>query len=627
LSDKQRNVGGRLIGPPNLTRALYPADSHDSQRFQQVADNLQEVFALSNADLSELLYVNRAYERISGRTVESLYADPRSFLDAVYPQDRQRFEQAIYALIRGTQINDLECRVNRSDGTTAWVSCRAYPIREDSGQIQCLVGIAQEITERKTAEDALRLSEDRYRDLVENSRDLICTHDIQGVLKSVNELPLQILGYTREEVLNKPMRDLVPPEARSHCDEYLAQIRENGSAKGILPVLTKSGEVRLWEFNNSLRTEGLNSPVVHGLAHDVTDQKRDREQLQRSEALLLEGQKLTHTGSWIWNSTSGELLVSLETARIFELDTPTGKASLKSFLRYVHPDDRSMVERSFECAALEKRDLKLDYRIVLPNGTIKYIHSLGRPVFRPSGKFLEFIGTVMDVTERKNIEDELRQLTGRLLRSQEEERRKIAQDLHSTTSQDLIAIITQLNLLKDSLRRSDHQETLTLISECEEVAKHCLDETRTLCYSLFPPMLDRAGLEKAVRHDLDGFTVYTGIQVELEISKDFGRIPPEVELALYRVVQGTLANIKLHSQSRTAQIKLHRIARAVLLEISDQGRGMSMKERDGEVRAAPGVGIASMTERVKNLGGSLEIESSSAGTTVRVGIPIHESTQ
>jgi len=110
----------------------------------------------------------------------------------------------------------------------------------------------------------------RYKDLVEHLSDLICTHDLQGILLSVNEAPLQILGYTREEMLNRPLRDFVTEEAKAKCDEYLLQVQRDGIASGVLPVLTKSGKVRLWEYNNSVRSASVSSPIVRGLAHDVT---------------------------------------------------------------------------------------------------------------------------------------------------------------------------------------------------------------------------------------------------------------------------------------------------------------------------------------------------------------------
>jgi PAS domain S-box-containing protein len=128
---------------------------------------------------------------------------------------------------------------------------------------------------------ALRESENSYRDLVEHSQDLICTHDDNGILLSVNEPPLKILGYSRNELLNKPLRNFVTPEAQGMCDEYLRRVQTEGFARGMLPVLTKNGQVKLWEYNNSLRQDGTR--IVRGVAHDVTEQKHAERALRNSE--------------------------------------------------------------------------------------------------------------------------------------------------------------------------------------------------------------------------------------------------------------------------------------------------------------------------------------------------------
>ena len=134
--------------------------------------------------------------------------------------------------------------------------------------------------------DSLTESEDRYRDLVENSEDLVCTHDLGGMLLSVNPAPARILGYEVAELLKMPMRDLLAPEFREFFDAYLETIKSKGTAKGLLCVLTKSGERRVWEYSNSLRTEGVASPVVRGLAHDITDRKRTEAALRGSESRM-----------------------------------------------------------------------------------------------------------------------------------------------------------------------------------------------------------------------------------------------------------------------------------------------------------------------------------------------------
>src|SRR5579884_3985845 len=164
-----------------------------------------------------------------------------------------------------------------------WLRSIASPVKDETGRIATFVGSAQDVTVRKEMEAILRESEDRYRDLVEHSTDLICTHTLDGRLLSVNELPIKVLGYTKEELLNKPMSDLLLPEAREEFERALVKLKNEGFVKGLMVVVTKSGERRIWEYHNTLRTEGVAPPIVRGVAHDVTEQKRMEREWRRSE--------------------------------------------------------------------------------------------------------------------------------------------------------------------------------------------------------------------------------------------------------------------------------------------------------------------------------------------------------
>jgi signal transduction histidine kinase len=206
---------------------------------------------------------------------------------------------------------------------------------------------------------------------------------------------------------------------------------------------------------------------------------------------------------------------------------------------------------------------------------------------------------------------------------QDEERRRIARDLHDSTGQDLVALATTLSQLHASIPSSS-RKLRKLASQCQALADQCIREVRTLSYLLHPPMLDEAGLEDAIRHYAGGFTERTGIEVELEISPRLGRMKPDVELTLFRVVQESLTNIQRHSGSPQSKIWIERDPGKITLEISDKGSGISgnQRRRNGKLSFGVGVGILSMHERVKLIGGRLEIESSSSGTTVRAKVPI-----
>jgi len=162
-----------------------------------------------------------------------------------------------------------------------------------------------------------------------------------------------------------------------------------------------------------------------------------------------------------------------------------------------------------------------------------------------------------------------------------------------------------------------------LASQCQGLADQCIREVRTLSYLLHPPMLDEAGLEDAIRHYAGGFTERTGIEVELEISPRLGRMKPDTEMALFRVVQESLTNIQRHSGSRKAEIQIERSQGTITMEISDKGGGMpgNLRRQNGKLSFGLGVGIPSMHERVKLIGGQLDIETGNSGTTVRVTIP------
>ena len=179
--------------------------------------------------------------------------------------------------------------------------------------------------------------------------------------------------------------------------------------------------------------------------------------------------------------------------------------------------------------------------------------------------------------------EELRRLSGQLLRLQDEERRKIARDLHDSTGQDLVALATMLGQLRGSIP-SVERKSRRLLSECKALADRCIREVRTLSYVLHPPVLDQAGLGDAIRDYVEGFTKRSGIQVELELSPRLGRMARDVELALFRVVQEALTNIQRHSGSQQAKIRIDRNS-DLTLEISDLGRGASASVQRGKQRA------------------------------------------
>jgi PAS domain S-box-containing protein len=290
----------------------------------------------------------------------------------------------------------------------------------------------------------------------------------------------------------------------------------------------------------------------------------------------------------------------------------------------LHPDDRDRVLQAWHQSVVTGMPYEQEERHRAADGTYRWFLARGVPLRNAKGRIVRWYGTNTDIEDRKQAEEELRRRSGQLLRSQDEERRRIARELHDSTGQDLVALVTMLGQLHGSIP-SAARKSRRLVSECKALAKQCIRGVRTLSYLLHPPALDEAGLEDAIREFVDGFTKRSGIHVDLELLPATGRLSRGVELALFRVVQEALTNIQRHSGSQQAKIRIDRNS-DLTLEISDHGRGATPNGPRGkqEPRFKVGVGIPSMQERVKLIGGRLEIDSTSHGTTVRVTIPLGE---
>jgi len=261
-----------------------------------------------------------------------------------------------------------------------------------------------------------------------------------------------------------------------------------------------------------------------------------------------------------------------------------------------------------------------------------------------NGKLIGFGKVTRDVTERmqiertlheevaqrreaelhlQNSEKSLRELSLHLLRTQDEERRRIGRDLHDSLGQCLTALKIKLEMLASPTGQGN-DEAASEIAECIHLAEESLKEVRTISYLMYPPMLEEMGLESAIRWYVDGFSARSGISTTFEVGDDFGRPQRDVELALFRVLQESLTNVHRHSGGRTAHIRLLMSNGAVTLEVTDTGKGIptGLLEQSGQDwTGALGVGLRGMNERMRQLGGSLEVVSTEKGTTVTATVP------
>ncbi len=243
--------------------------------------------------------------------------------------------------------------------------------------------------------------------------------------------------------------------------------------------------------------------------------------------------------------------------------------------------------------------------------------------FGEHGRVDSIAAIMRDLTEQKQAENAMSLLAGALMRSQDDERRRIGRELHDSTAQSLAALEIELSRIQRQLGGPESPAGGSL-TQCVKLARQCSQEIRTMSYLLHPPLLDEMGLVSAVRWFLDGFAQRSGIEVSFHASEGFERLPEQIELTLFRIVQECLSNIHRSSGSKTADIRLVREKRSVRLEVSDQGEGIPEKvltefNRSG---ASTGVGLSGMRERVRQLRGTFQIEPGSPGTRIWVMLPV-----
>ena len=232
----------------------------------------------------------------------------------------------------------------------------------------------------------------------------------------------------------------------------------------------------------------------------------------------------------------------------------------------------------------------------------------------------------LSVQERlANSEKSLRELSLHLLRTQDEERRRIGRELHDSLGQYLAMVKMNMDSLEMDL--AGNKPASEQVTRCIKLVEDSIKEVRTISYLLYPPMLEEVGLKSAIPWYLDGFSKRSNIQTTFESDPEFTRLGREVELALFRILQESLTNVHRHSGSTTANIRLGRKNGKIVLEIADQGKGIPpelLTQSNQNWIGSMGVGLRGMNERIRQLGGELEISSSESGTVVTAGVPVVE---
>jgi PAS domain S-box-containing protein len=374
----------------------------NEQSLRLIVDSIPGLVCTLSA-AGEVQLLNRQVLEYFGRTTEELQNWATS--DAVHPDDLPRVIDVWRRSVETAQPYEYELRQRRADGEYRWFQSRALPVRDPEGRITGWYMLLTDIDDRKLAEDALRASEQDFHLIIDSVPGLVWTMSANGEVELVNQQMLGYFGRTLEEL--KDWTLFLHPEDRARVMAYWRSTTESGQAYDVEHRLRRADGAYRWFQARGLPQRDAQGRIVrwYNLLTDIDERKRAEDALRRSEAYLSGAQHLSRTGSFGCKVPSGEMFWSEETFQIFGYDRAT-KPAVEAILQRVHPEDKALVQERIDRATNEGKDCDLEYRLLLPDSSIKHVHVVAHAVKDEPGGF-EFVGSVMDVTEQRQASAQL----------------------------------------------------------------------------------------------------------------------------------------------------------------------------------------------------------------------------
>jgi PAS domain S-box-containing protein len=527
---------------------------------------------------------------------------------------REGWEQMLTAAreaLRAGTSWQLEVKMRHADGSWRWVTARGEAMYDDHGGIAGLHGTLQDITERKQREESLVL----FRSLIDASNDALQISDpITHRVLDVNDKACRDLGYSRDELLTLTIRDIYPAADDNALLQIDTQCAKSGFAMFESVHRRKDGSV--FPVEVSIRRVTLDRQYCVSVSRDISERKEAQRALRESEERLRLAAEAGRMFAYTWDAATDTITRSGESRQILGIDSATPVTGQQIVAR-IHPDDRERVLANLSALTPERPELSVTYRFYRPDGTMIWVERNSRAYFDDHGTLRRVVGMVADITQRKMAEDVLSSVSRRLLEAQEQERVRIARDLHDDIGQRL----TLLSVMLEQLRRLPSDAASQLGERVDALQRQTSDisaDVQALSHELHSSKLQLLGMVPAVRGYCAELAAYHDVDVTFD-HHDVPKVSTAVSLCLFRVVQEALRNAVQHSAVRHFDVALWGTADAVRLSVRDAGLGFDL---DSALRGR-GLGLTSMKERLKLVGGELSIESTaSRGTTIVARVPV-----
>ncbi|HSZ64256.1 MAG TPA: PAS domain S-box protein [Terriglobales bacterium] len=573
-----RDGSGRVVGASKVARDITErklaerALRNSEESFRAIVETTPECVKLVARD-GTLLHMNSSGLAMLGADAADKVVG-KSVYELIAPQDRERFRAFNETICQGEK-GRLEFGIVGLQGEYRHMETHAAPLQNRDGNIVQL-GVSRDITQRKRVEKALADAARQQKALFHMADQLHRALSMEDVYDAGLEAICSALECDRASILLYDDRGAMRFVSwRGLSEKYRSAVEGHSPWRTLddNPQPVCIGDIDGADFGDALKAT-VKAEGIHALAFIPLV----------SEGKLM-GKFMMYFPSRHDFSTD-ELELSLAIARqlAFAIDRKRADAALR--------ESEKKFRALSESLDAEVR-LQTDELLARNNGMLKQ-------------------------------SEQLRDLSQRLLRAQDEERRHIARELHDSAGQTLTVLEMNLaRFLQEAQQNAPHLAKDA--EETQQLVQQLTREIRTTSYLLHPPLLDESGLASALSWYIEGLHERSGLDIMLAIPEEFGRLPREIELVVFRVVQECLTNIQRHSGSKSASIQVARQGESVSIEVEDQGKGIS-PEKLAEIQSrGSGVGIRGMQERVGHFRGNMRIESNGSGTRIFVSIPLSEA--
>jgi len=377
-------------------------------KYRKLAEDMPALICTFLPD-STLTYVNKAYCELFQKQPEDLVG--QKFLDFL-PDDmtRENVRRQYLSLSPENPVKTYEHKVILSDGTNQyhWHRWTDRAFFSDDGQINYFQSIGQDITDRKRVEEALHESEGKHRLLFDNAGDAIFIHDTEARMLAVNPLAIERTGYTHAEMMSMTINQIDSPEEAPFAPDRIARLMEHGHLTFETVHQRKDGSLVPTEVS-ARRITWNGQPAMLSICRDITERKRIEEVLRENAGRLELAQSAGKSGIWDWDVVNGQIEWSSHMFNLFGLDKQKSMASFETWESALHPEDLEIAGQRIDNALKERIQLNSDYRIILPDGQIRWINAVGEGEYDIQGRPVRMLGVCIDITHRKLAEEELRE--------------------------------------------------------------------------------------------------------------------------------------------------------------------------------------------------------------------------